>query len=98
MNIKNCGRHNVRKHRCIKGSDKYVTLEIPLEFDNLDKARITCSESKNNLGLSGKGLITSLSIKVKASPKKYKKERYAVRNISKKYLTKIIREFDKLPL
>ena len=27
-NMKNCGRHNVRKHRQINGSDKYVTLEI----------------------------------------------------------------------
>ena len=28
VNMKNCGRHNVRKHREIKGSDKYVTLDI----------------------------------------------------------------------
>ena len=27
-NIKNCGCRNVRKHREIKGSDKYVTLDI----------------------------------------------------------------------
>ena len=26
VNMKNCGRHNVRKHRNIKVSDKYVTL------------------------------------------------------------------------
>ena len=28
MNMKNCGRHNVSKHKDIKGSDKYVTLDI----------------------------------------------------------------------
>ena len=28
VNMKICGRHNVRKHKEIKGSDKYVTLEI----------------------------------------------------------------------
>ena len=28
MNMKNCGRSNVRKNRDIKGSDKYVTLDI----------------------------------------------------------------------
>ena len=28
VNIKNCGRCNVRKHIEIKGSDKYVTLDI----------------------------------------------------------------------
>ena len=27
-NMKNCGRQNVRKHREIKGSEKYVTLDI----------------------------------------------------------------------
>ena len=26
VNMKNCGLQNVRKHREIKGSDKYVTL------------------------------------------------------------------------
>ena len=28
VNMKNCGCFNVRKHREIKGSEKYVTLEI----------------------------------------------------------------------
>ena len=70
VNMKNCGRHNVRKHREIKGSDNYVTLEILLKFDSLDKTRITSSESKDNLGRPGMGLITSLGIKAKAIPKK----------------------------
>ena len=41
VNMKNCGPHNVRKHREIKGSDKYVTLDIWLKFGSLDKMRIT---------------------------------------------------------
>ena len=49
VNMKNCGRRNVRKHREIKGSDKYVTLEISLKFDSLDKMRTTSSESKVKL-------------------------------------------------
>ena len=32
VNMKNCGRRNVRKYREIKGSDKYVTFEISLKF------------------------------------------------------------------
>ena len=48
VNMKNCGRRNVRKHRYIKGSDKYVTLDISLKFDSLDKMKITSSESKDN--------------------------------------------------
>ena len=59
--------------------------------------RITFSELKDSFVKSGKGLITSLSLKAKARPKKCKNSRYAIRNISMKYLSKIIREFEELP-
>ena len=80
VNMKNCGRHNVRKykeirgsdkyvtlkkHKDIRGSDKYVTLDIPSKFDSLDKMKITSSESRGKLEISGKGLITSLGFKTK---------------------------------
>ena len=55
MNMKNCYRCNIRKHREIKGSDKYVALDISFKFDSLYKMEITSSESKDNLGRSGKG-------------------------------------------
>ena len=58
--------------------------------------RTTSSESKDNLVRPGKGLITSLGIKAKSTPKKYKKARYAIRNVSKKDLSSIVREVDKL--
>ena len=60
------------KHIEIKGSDKYVNFDISLKFDSLDKMIITSSESKYNLGILGKGLITYLGIKAKVSPNKYK--------------------------
>ena len=44
VNMKNGGRRNVRKHRNIKGFDKYINLNISLKFDSLDKMRITSSE------------------------------------------------------
>ena len=93
VNMKNCGCCNFRKHRRIKGSDKYVTLDISLKLDSLDKMKIKSSESKDNLGISGKGLITSLVFKAKVRPNKYKKAKYAIRNFSKKDRLKIIREF-----
>ena len=46
VNIKKCGRRNVRKHKKIKGSDKYVTLDISFKIYSLDKIKITSSESK----------------------------------------------------
>ena len=92
---KNCGRHNFRKYREINVSNKYVTLYISMKFGSLDKIRITSSEPKDNLGRSGKVLVTSLGLKSKARPKKYKNSRYAIKNVSIKFLSKIIREFEK---
>ena len=93
--MKNCGCHNIRKHKEIKGSDKYVTLDISLKFDSLDKMKITSSESKEKLERPGKGLITSLGFKAKVRLQKYKKARYAIGSVSKKDLSKIIKEFEK---
>ena len=39
-------------------------------------------------------MITSLNFKSKLRPEKHKKARYAIINVSKKDLSKIIREFD----
>ena len=96
MKMKNYDSRNVSKHREIKGSEKYVTFDILLKLDSLDKMETTSSESKDNLGISGKGLITSLGLKAKVRPKKYKKEWYAIRNVSKKDLSNISRELDNL--
>ena len=97
LKMKNCGRHNLRKYRDIKGSDKYVSLDVLLKYDSMYKTKIISSESKDNLGISRKGLITSLGLKAKARPKQYKNTRYAILNFSKKDLSKIITEFEKLP-
>ena len=59
--------------------------------------RITSSEPRYNLGRSGNGLITYLGLKSKTIPNKYKNVRYAIINVSMKDLSKIIREFEKLP-
>ena len=63
----------------------------------MEKMRITSSESKYNLGISVKWLITSLGLKNKVRPKKYKNARCAIENVSKKYFSYNSREFDKLP-
>ena len=41
-------------------------------------------------------MIISLGFKVKVNPHRYKKARYAIANVSKKELSKIMREFEKL--
>ena len=65
VNMKTFGRRNDRKHREIKGRDKYSTLEISLKTDSPDKMKITSSKSKEKLERPGKGLITSLVFKAK---------------------------------
>ena len=100
VNIKNCGQHNVRKHKDIKGSDKCVTLNIyeivniSDKFDDLNKMETTSLESKVELEVSGKGLVTALALKTKARPKEYKKARYDIRNVSMKDLSNKIEEFE----
>ena len=49
VNMKKFGRHKVRKPKEIKGSDKYVTLDISSMFDGLDKMKTTSSYSKGKL-------------------------------------------------
>ena len=94
---KKCGRCNVRKHRDIKDRDKYIALNIVLKFVSVDKMKITSSEPKDYLGRPGKGFITSLGLKTNVRSKQYKKASYDITNISIKDLSKIIKEFEKLP-
>ena len=96
VNMQNCGSRKVRKHIEMKGSDNYFALDISLKFYSLDKMKIIFSESKDNLGRSGKGLIASMGLKAKGRANKYKKARYAIRNVIKKDLSNIIREFEKI--
>ena len=46
---------------------------------------------------SGKELIISLGLNAIVRPHKYKKAMYAIINISKKELSKVIRQFERLP-
>ena len=96
VNMKTFCRRKVRKHKEIKVSDKCVTLNISENFDSLNKMETTSSESKVELGISGKGLLTALAIKTKARSKIYKKARYAIGNVRMKDLSNKIKEFEQL--
>ena len=71
-------------------------MNVSAKFDSLKKMETTSSESKGKLGRSGKGLVTALDFKTKVKSQKYKKARYAIRNVSMKDLYKKIKEFEKL--
>ena len=55
VNMKNCGRRRVTKHKEIRGSDKCVTLNVSAEFDSMNKMETTSSESKVNWGDQERG-------------------------------------------
>ena len=61
--MRSFGCRNFSKHREIKNGKKYTTLDISLKFGSLDRIKITSSELKYYLGISGKGLITSMGLK-----------------------------------
>ena len=65
-----------------------------MKSDSLDKMKTTSLESKHDLGRSRKGLIASLGPKYIERPKE--NARYAIGNVSKKELSKIIRKFEKI--
>ena len=46
VNMKNCGRHKVMKHKEIKDSEQCVTLNISEKFDSLNNMETTSSSSK----------------------------------------------------
>ena len=96
VNMKNCCRRKVRKHKEIKGSDNIFTLNVSAKFDSLNKMKTISSESKEKLRRSGKGLVTSLALKTKVRSQNYKKARYAIGNVSMKDLSNIIKDFEKL--
>ena len=78
----------------------YEILKFSEKFDNLDKVETTSSESKVKMEESGKWLVIALALKTKARSTKYKKARYAIRNVSMKDLSNKIKEFenfDKVP-
>ena len=68
-----------------------------MKFDNLDKLKIKYSEPKYYLGRSGKVLITYLCFKAIRMSKKVTKEKFAITEVSLKYLSKIIKEFKNVP-
>ena len=71
-------------------------MNVSEKFDSLNKMKTTSSESKGKFGRSVKRLVTALDFKTKVRPQKYQKARYAIRNVSKKDISKIIKEFEKI--
>ena len=93
LNMKSCGRLNIRKHREINNGEKYIALDISLKFGILEKMKITYSYPKDYMGRSGTGLIASMGLKTILRSKKKEKARYTITNVNIKYILKNIKDF-----
>ena len=72
-------------------------MDISLDVGSLDKMKITSSEPKYYLGRSVKGLITYMDLKTVRTSKRSKESRHANTNVILKDISKIIKEFEKVP-
>ena len=65
VNMKSCGRHNVRKHREIDNGEQNITLELFWVLDCLEKREVTHSGSRDYVRGLDKGLTNSLTLRIK---------------------------------
>ena len=70
VNMRRCGRHNVRKHRESKNGEQYIALDISLKVDCLKKSEFTSSRSMDYVVISGKGVTTYITLRTKIPNKK----------------------------
>ena len=94
--MKSFGRHNVRKYRDIKNGEKYIILEIFSNIDCLDNREATSSESKDYMGIPGKGMTTYISLRTKSTNKK-QKARFDITDITNQYFRKLLKKFKNSP-
>ena len=95
-NMKNCSRQNVRKHIEINVSDKYAPWKSRWNFTVWKRWKWNLQSQNKNVKIR-KGVDYLYGSHGQSKVTKYKKARYSIRNVSKKDLSKIIREFEKLP-
>ena len=96
LNMTSCVRHNVRKHREIKKCDKYTVLVIYSKMYCLENRELTSSESRDYMGIPGKGLPTSLDLRNK-TPKNKQKASFAITDITNQYFRKLLKRFEDSP-
>ena len=88
--MKILGRRNVRKHKYIKGNYKYAALDIIWKTGQ-DENHLFIVKIK--IGKIRKGVDYLSGFQPKVRPHKYKNSGHVIGNVSKKDLSKIIREF-----
>ena len=94
--MKSCGRCVVRKHRNIKKGEHYIFYFISSNLDCLEKRKVISSESRDYMGIPGKGLTTYLYLRTKI-PDKKEKARFFINDITNENFRKFLKGFINLP-
>ena len=97
VNMRNYGHHNVIKHKEIKNNEQYISLGIYLKLYWLDKRKLTSSGSRDYVGISVKGINTSLNLRTRRSSTKKKNTRTDITDIVTQYFVKLLDEFKYVP-
>ena len=92
VNMTSCGRRNVRKNRETKNGEKYIILEISSKLDCLDNREVIYSESKDYMGIPGKGMTTYMYLRTKRTNKK-QKARFSITDITNQDFRKLLNKF-----
>ena len=58
------------ENREIKNGEQYITLDIYLERYYIENRVVTSSYSRDYMGISGKGMTTSMTLRTKIQNKK----------------------------
>ena len=96
VKVKNCGRHNYKKHSEIKNGEQNIALGFSLVFYCMFNREVKYLESRDYIGMSGKGLSTSLILRTKSLNNNHK-ARTSITDINHQYFSKLINTFDNLP-
>ena len=73
-----------------KNSEQYISLDIYLKVYFLDKKEVNYSESRYYMGISGKGLSTSMNLRSK-NPNNKQKESTDIIDINNQYFRKFLK-------
>ena len=69
VNMTSCGRRNIRKHREINNSKRYIILDISSKIGCMEKSKFTSSQSRDYMGIPGKGMTTYMDLRTKGKKK-----------------------------
>ena len=93
VNTRSFGHCNIKKHKEIRNSEQYITLNISLKLDFLDNTEVTYPGSRDYIGTSGKRMNTSMTFSTIRSSKKKQKESNSITEIFPQDFMKLLEEF-----